>query len=132
MTIAIDTNVLVRLIAADDPPQTQAARREVLEADQVIVTLVTLCETVSVLRSRFGFGRTEIAAAIEDVLGIPTVVMDRPVVEFGLRRLRDGGDFTDAVIAGEGRALGGQTFVSFDRRAVRRLNTLGLVSRLPG
>ena len=131
MTITIDTNVLVRLITADDLAQTELAQAEVRAADRVVVTLVALCETVWVLRSRFGFGRQEIAAAIEDVLDIPTLIVDRPVVEAALRHLRQGGDFTDSVIAGEGRGMGGAAFVSFDKKAVRLLNASGLVSRFP-
>lgn len=131
MTITIDTNVLVRLIAADDPLQTQAARKDVVQAEWVIMTLVTLCETVWVLQSRYGFGRAEIAASIENILGIPALVVDRPVVQLGLAHLRNGGDFTDAVIAAEGREMGGLEIVSFDRKAVRRLTASGLMSRVP-
>lgn len=131
MTITIDTNVLVRLIVGDDPDQTQSARIEVLQAERVVVTLVALCETAWVLKSRYGFGRTEITTAIEVFLAVPSVIVDRPVVERGLEHLKDGGDFTDAVIAAESQSLGGHTFVSFDRKAIRRLNASGLASRLP-
>lgn len=96
-----------------------------------MVTLVALCETAWVLESRYGFGRTDIGTAIEVFLAIPSVIVDRPVVEHGMEHLKDGGDFADAVIAAEGQSLGGQTFVSFDRNAIRRLNASGLVSRLP-
>jgi predicted nucleic-acid-binding protein len=42
-----------------------------------------------------------------------------------LRLLVAGGDFADAVIAFSGRRLGGERFVSFDRRAVQLLADLG-------
>jgi len=131
LTITIDTNLLVRLITADDLAQTQLAQGEVRAADRVVVTLVALCETVWVLQSRFALDREHIAAAIEDILDIPTLIVDRAVVETALQHLRNGGDFSDGVIAGEGRDLGG-VFVSFDKKAVRLLNEFGLVSRMPG
>jgi predicted nucleic-acid-binding protein len=36
-----------------------------------------------------------------------------------------GGDFADGVIAYEGNWLGGETFVSFDKKAVTLLSELG-------
>ncbi|WP_269515877.1 type II toxin-antitoxin system VapC family toxin [Brevundimonas subvibrioides] len=132
MTITIDTNVLVRLIVGDDADQTRSARTEVLAAERVVVTLVALCEAVWVLKSRYGFGRAEIGSAIGVFLSIPSVIVDRPTVEHGLAHLNEGGDFTDAIIAAEGLALGSQSFVSFDRKAIRRLTQSGLAARLPG
>lgn len=43
-----------------------------------------------------------------------------------------GGDFADGVIAFEGRWLGGETFVSFDRNAVERVLSQGQSARPPG
>lgn len=45
--------------------------------------------------------------------------------------LDSGGDFADAVIAHEVRRLGGETFVSFDQKAVRLLATQGQAARMP-
>jgi predicted nucleic-acid-binding protein len=39
-------------------------------------------------------------------------------VEAGLAILKAGGDFADGVIAYEGAWLGGETFVSFDKKAI--------------
>ncbi len=44
--------------------------------------------------------------------------------------LEDGGDFADGVIAFEGRRLGGETFVSFDRLAVKRLGAQAIPALL--
>jgi len=96
-----------------------------------VVTTVALCETAWVLKSRYGFDRTDIAAALSALVAIPSVIMDRSVVELGLAHLRDGGDFTDGVIAGQGQTQGSETFVSFDQKAVRLLTQSGIASRLP-
>jgi predicted nucleic-acid-binding protein len=46
-------------------------------------------------------------------------------VEAGLTILEAGGDFADGVIAHEGRFMGGETFVSFDKRAVSLISKQG-------
>jgi predicted nucleic-acid-binding protein len=56
--------------------------------------------------------------------------MNRPAVEAGLSILELGGDFADGVIAYEGSWLGGETFVSFDKKAVALLATQGQSARL--
>ena len=53
---------------------------------------------------------------------------DEPAgVEAGLAMLDAGGDFADGVIAYEGRWLGAETFVSFDKKAVEMLTSAGVV-----
>ena len=56
--------------------------------------------------------------------------MNRPAVEAGLSIIAAGGDFADGVIAYEGNWLGGETFVSFDKKAVSLLTAQGHPSRL--
>ena len=73
----------------------------------------------------YRLARTEILLAIESLLEIGAVVTDRPAVEAGLVALRAGRDFADGVIAYGGRRLGGETFVSFDKRAVAFVRAQG-------
>jgi predicted nucleic-acid-binding protein len=70
------------------------------------------------------------AAAIRALLTAANVEMNRPAVAAGLSVLEAGGDFADGVIAYEGQWLGGETFVSFDKKAVALLDTLGQRARL--
>ncbi|MGC9217681.1 hypothetical protein [Acidithiobacillus sp.] len=58
------------------------------------------------------------------------VSANRPAVEAGLALLDLGGDFADGVIAYEGSWLGGETFVSFDRKAVKLIEAQGESARL--
>lgn len=58
------------------------------------------------------------------------VVMNRPAVEAGLALLEAGGDFADGAIAYEGSWLGADTFVSFDRKAVKPMDVRGESVRL--
>ena len=48
----------------------------------------------------------------------------------GLAVLDAGGDFADGIIAYEGRWLGADTFVSFDKKAVKLIEELGASVRL--
>jgi predicted nucleic-acid-binding protein len=118
MKITVDTNVLVRAAVRDHPKQTAAATRLLRNADVVAVTLPSLCEFVWVLDSVYKFSRQETAVAIEALCNSANVALDRPAVDAGLAVLKAGGDFADGVIAYEGRWLGGETFVSFDKKAV--------------
>jgi predicted nucleic-acid-binding protein len=47
------------------------------------------------------------------------VTTDTAALQAGLSALKAGGDFADGVIDYEGRWLGGDTFVSFDKKAVQ-------------
>jgi predicted nucleic-acid-binding protein len=51
-------------------------------------------------------------------------------VDAGLISLDAGGDFADGVIAYEGKWLGGETFVSFDKEAVKLVAAQGSSARL--
>ena len=130
MRVTPDTNVLVRLIVNDDPVQGLAALQALECAAQVAISIHALCELAWVLRSRYGMPRGEITAAIRSLIATRTVVADRPAIEAGLAVLGAGGDFADGVIAFEGRRLGGETFVSFDRAAIKRLGVQGFSARL--
>ena len=63
--IGLDTNVLLRYIAQDDPKQspraTQIMERRLTEQEPGFVSLVTILEVVWVLKSLFKRSRQEIA-----------------------------------------------------------------------
>jgi predicted nucleic-acid-binding protein len=125
MRIIADTNLLVRLAVDDDPRQRQIAATAVTQAEAVIISRHALCELVWVLGQSYKFTRTETAGAIQKLRGIKNVVLDNAAIEAGLAVLGAGADFADGVIAHEGSWLGGETFVSFDKRAVAALQGLG-------
>lgn len=130
MKIVADTNVLLRAIVGDDAKQSQAAIEAMEQAEIVAVSLHALCELVWVLHRRYDVSRTDIAAVIRQLLNTQNIVLNRPAVETGLSVLDAGGDFADGVIAFEGQWLGGETFVSFDQKAVALLTANGLAARL--
>jgi predicted nucleic-acid-binding protein len=130
MRLTVDTNVLVRAVVADDATQSPVAARIMREADTLALTLSCLCELAWVLRRTYKFQRPEIASVLEALLEVGNVSTNRPAVEAGLATLKSGGDFADGVIAYEGAWLGGETFVSFDKKAVSLLAGRGLSAKL--
>jgi len=127
--IAVDTNVLVRAVVRDDKMQAEAAARVLRNASLVAVAASSLCEFVWVLRSAYRFQSSDIAKAIRTLLTAENVEANRPAIDAGLAVLDAGGDFADGVIAYEGRWLGAETFVSFDKKAVEKLAGQGVAAR---
>lgn len=121
MNITADTNVLVRAVMGDDKKQSKTAQAELAKAAVVAIALPALCEFVWVLSQGYKVPVVEIAKAIRILCNSSNVVVNRPAVEAGLAMMEAGGDFADGAISFEGRVLGGDIFVSFDRQAVKRL-----------
>jgi predicted nucleic-acid-binding protein len=96
----------------------------------IAIALPCLCEFVWVLRSVYRFRPSDIAKAIRLLVAAENVETNRQAVEAGLAVLEAGGDFADGAIAYEGRWLGAETFVSFDRKAVEMLTKQGLGARI--
>jgi predicted nucleic-acid-binding protein len=71
-----------------------------------------------------------IAAALRGLIAARNVSVDVAAVEAGLALLDAGGDFADGIIAHEGRWLGSDVFVSFDRAAVKLLQANGEAAQL--
>ena len=130
MKVVVDTNVLVRAVVRDDPAQASVAAKVLTDAELIAVATPCLCEFVWVLLKVYGFQATDAATAIRALLAAANVEVNRPAVEAGLSVLEAGGDFADGVIAYEGSWLGGETFVSFDKKAVTLLTAQGQSARL--
>jgi predicted nucleic-acid-binding protein len=130
MKISLDTNVLVRAAVRDDAGQSASAMSIMRRAELVAITVISLCEFVWVLRSVYRFSSDEMARAIRVLMAADNVETDRQAVDAGLAVLDAGGDFADGVIAYEGRWLGADTFVSFDKKAVEMLKEQGVAARV--
>jgi len=120
MRITADTNVLLRLVLADNETQGLAAIETMEGASLVAISVHSLCELAWVLGARNAVPRLDIAAAIRGLVDASNVIVNRPEAEPGLRVLDAGGDFADGVIAFDGQFLGGETFTSFDKKAMKR------------
>ncbi|MER2535459.1 MAG: type II toxin-antitoxin system VapC family toxin [Rhizobiaceae bacterium] len=132
MKITPDTNVLLRAFMGDDPVQKRIAVTTIQDATLIALPLPILCEVAWVLTRNRKFSRMMVAGAIRDLIASARVETDRLAVEAGLRVLESGGDFADGAIAYQGREMGADLFVTFDKKAHRLLGDSGISSRLLG
>lgn len=130
MKVTVDTNVLVRAATGDDIVQSFVAGNVLRESELLAITLPCLCELVWVLRAGYSFSNEQIWKSLSQLLSASNVAVNREVAEFGMAVLKDGGDFADGVIAYEGAWLGGEEFVSFDKKATRLVQKHGRTARL--
>lgn len=126
----LDTNVIVRYLAQDDPHQSALATRLIEQAlsdrQPGFVSLVVLVETGWVLRRAYAVSDAEWHATVRDLLDTRQFVVERrDLVEAALARLGErGGDFADALVAAAASDAGCERIVTFDRAAVRLGMTL--------
>jgi predicted nucleic-acid-binding protein len=125
------TKTLVRAPADVAEIQSPIARDVLERAELAAITLPALRELVWVMAWGYNEPRDRIAATLRSLLAGRNTQSDMAAVEAGLRFLDEGGDFADGIIAHEGRRLGADTFVSFDRDAVRRIGQQGRAAQVP-
>lgn len=121
--LAIDTNVIVRLVTRDDPLQAERARALIATGD-VFVGVTVLLETEWVLRSAYGYSIPQRSGALRAFAGLPRIVLeDASAVATALDLMDEGMDFSDALHLT--RAKGCAVMASFDRRFAKVAERLG-------
>jgi predicted nucleic-acid-binding protein len=117
---AIDTNVVVRILARDEPDQAAAA--DAFIGGGAWVSLLVLMETAWVLRSVYERTSAQIAAGIELLLDHETIVVqdadlaERAVAEF---RKHPSFGFSDCLIVEQARKSAHLPIGTFDRALAR-------------
>ena len=121
--IAIDTNVVVRVLTADDPAQVAAAR-EAMRDGPVFLGKTVLLETEWVLRFAYRLSREAIGGALRGLIAYRDLeVEDEEAVIEALSWYGSGLDLADALhLASASRA---ERFVTFDRRFAGAAAKLG-------
>lgn len=116
--VAADTNVVVRLLTADDPAQSR--RAAALFAEQpVFLAKTVLLESEWVLRHCYGLERPAILRALTLVAGLPGVSIEAASdVAAALAAFGAGLDFADALHLVTSRSA--DRFVTFDDKLVKR------------
>jgi predicted nucleic-acid-binding protein len=120
--IAIDTNVLVRYLVADDQRQAERARRLIDSAheagEKVFVGQIVLCETVWVLEGAYRARKSDLLATLQGLLESDLYELERPRE---VRRASDlfaqgKADFADYLLGQVARADGAAVTYTFDRQ----------------
>lgn len=123
--LGIDTNILVRLLVADDAAQTRRAQQIVASVQRdsgvLLVSLLVMIETEWVLRSRYELDKAATLTALRSLLETRELTFeDEPAVEEALFNWQDSGcGFTDCLIAAHNRRLGCRATATFDAKAAR-------------
>jgi predicted nucleic-acid-binding protein len=124
---AVDTNVLVRLVARDDAQQVAAA--EAFVSPGAWVSHLVLAEAIWVLTSVYALGPREVAKAVEMLLNHRDLTLQDPdVVAAALAQFRrkPSLSFSDCVVLEAARKAGHLPLGTFDRNLGRRDGALRL------
>ena len=116
--IALDTNVLVRVVTADDPDQLSSALK-IFGSGPLWIPKTVLLETEWVLRFSYDLAPNAILDALRGLLGLRNLqVEDRGAVLLALSLFETGVDFADALHLAS--CKGAERFATFDRTLARR------------
>jgi predicted nucleic-acid-binding protein len=122
--IGLDTNILVRYFAQDDPIQSPRANliiEGLTESSPGFVSLVALAETIWVLERSYGLSPGEIANVLRTLLQASSLVVQNEVQVYAamIAVQAESAGFSDALIGALGTWAGGTSTLTFDRKAAR-------------
>ena len=122
--IAVDTNIVERLLVADDPLQ-HAASTRLFQEHEVLVPDTVVLETEWVLRFAYRFEPAQVVRGLRGLFGLPNVhTAQAAAVAQALRwHEADGLDFADALHLAQCQHL--DTLKTFDRKFIQRAAALG-------
>ena len=126
--LAIDTNLVVRYLTRDHPVQSTRARA-LIDGQPVFAAVTVMLEVEWVLRSTYEYSPQQVAAALRDFGGLPTVtVEDATVIAAALDLAEQGMDFADALHIRKSAHCDG--FATVDRKLVKAAKAAGHVGVL--
>lgn len=120
--VAVDTNVIVRLLTQDDELQF-AKSTEIFQTQDVFIADTVILETEWVLRFAYQFKPAEICKAFRNLFGFPNAhLADARLIAQVLQWYENGLDFADALhLAHTQRCT---ALYTFDDRFVKRAKGL--------
>jgi predicted nucleic-acid-binding protein len=120
--IGLDTNVLVRYLMRDDPKQSAVATRLIRSLSSEakgFLSLVVLVETVWVLKSSYGFQKSQVQEVLETLLRSQELTIE--CADLAWQALRTFGasraDFSDCLIERCAHLAGCSYTATFDHDA---------------
>ncbi len=121
--IGVDTNVIVRLLVADDEKQADAASRYLKTRcssdDPALLSDIVIVECAWVLEDIYEYSRTQIGDAIDGLLATAQLrAADASAVAAALQRYRSSSaDFADCLLGVINAEAGCEFTATFDRKA---------------
>lgn len=120
--IAVDTNVVVRLLAKDDAKQFQRSFK-LFQEKEIFICNTVILETEWVLRFAYKFSPSEIYLAFNRLFGLPNIHLnDVNLVTEVLRWYHAGLDFADAFHLAQTQQC--SQLYSFDKKFLRQAKGL--------
>jgi predicted nucleic-acid-binding protein len=118
---AVDTNVLVRLLVADDPGQTKRATAFLETRRPLWVSIVVLVETVWVLTTVYRWSKTQVVAMLQTATASRDFAFQSvEIVRAALRLyIPSKADFSDCLALELARAEGHLPFATFDKATAK-------------
>ena len=118
---AVDTNVLVRLLVADDPVQTRRALTYLESRRPLWVSTVVLVETVWVLTAVYGWSKAQILAMLETASNSRDFAFQSvETVRAAIAVYASGkADFSDCLALELARTEGHLPFATFDKATAK-------------
>lgn len=117
----LDTNVLVRYLAADDKRQLAAVEELVEESrrnrEPLFLSTIVLCELIWVLARRYGQSKSDLVNHLQQILDMDLFQVEHDsLVRRSLEAYRHGkGSFSDYLIGEINKHHGCRNVVTFDR-----------------
>ncbi|PTM94421.1 PIN domain-containing protein [Mycoplana dimorpha] len=129
----LDTNVVIRLLTNDDPAQRQAALKfgAGLGKDyRAFLSLVSILELDWALRSKLGFRRNDVVAAVNKLLQTRGLVIEHHNLVLKALDLveTNSADLADALIACRSIEEGCVSVKTFDLKATRKVPGMELLT----
>ena len=116
--IAVDTNLLVRLLTKDDPNQAKRVAK-IMTSDDIFIPKTAMLETEWVLHHAYGIGKGAITKGFQKTMGLPNVnVEDQQTVFQAISWYESGLDFADALHLAS--SMKADKFVTFDNAFIKK------------
>ena len=116
--IAVDTNLLMRILTNDDPIQARRAL-EILRSDDIFIPKTVLLETEWVLRHAYEIKKSNIIIGFQKLMGLPNVRVEDPdSIYQAISWYENKFDFADALhLASSRRCV---RFATFDSSLIKK------------
>ena len=123
--IAIDTNLLVRILTNDDPIQARRAVK-ILQSDDIFIPKTVILETQWVLQFAYAINKADIISGFQKLLGLPNVYPENSeTVIQAISWYEQGLDFADALHLASSRES--DKFATFDAAFAKKARKVSLL-----
>jgi predicted nucleic acid-binding protein len=120
--VAVDTNIIVRLLTRDDESQYQKSV-EIFQGYNVFIPDTVILEVEWVLRFSYKFKPIEICEALRNLFGLPNVSVKNPNLLIQVLKWHEFGlDFADALHLGTSKNY--DEFYTFDDKLIKKAKGL--------